>query len=117
MTGSPFAMFPNVPGPTYRAAGPGARKLREAVFVVFDQIAQYRRASTERHLDNTISRPAAIASLFAPMLVSVLFGALQLARNTAFADAILGLDPREAIFLATGVVLFRGWFDVGTSIA
>jgi len=112
-----IAMFPNIPGPEYSTDGPGGRKLPEGIFIVIDWVSRHAFLAPGAYLDDTLPRRAAVAALFAAVLLPALFLALRQARDAAFAMAVRRLDPRETICLATGALLFCGCFVSGTSSA
>lgn len=112
-----IAMFPNVPGPEYWSDGPGGRKLPEGLFAFADRLAHFGGLPPGQHLDDWIPTRAATAGLFALVLLPALFGALRLARNARFGNAMRRLTPREILCLLTGALLFCGCFVLGTSIA
>jgi len=112
-----IAMFPNIPGPEYSTDGPGGRKLPEGLFVVIDWVARHVWLATGLHLDEVLPRRAAVAGLFAMVLLTALLIALRQARDAAFSMTVRRLTPRENICLTTGALLFCGCFVAGTSIA
>jgi len=112
-----IAMFPNIPGPEYSTDGPGGRKLPEGLFIVIDWLARHAWLAPHTRLDDALPRRAAVAGLFAMVLLAALFVALRQAGETAFSTAVRRLTPRETVCMATGALLFCGCFVAGTSIA
>jgi hypothetical protein len=112
------SMYPNIPGPQYSTDGPGGRKLPEAIFIIADWMGRHAGLlASGSHLDDFVPRRAAVAGLFAMLMLSAVFVTPRIARDGRFTKAVSALNPRETLCLTVGALVFCGCFLIGTSIA